>query len=874
MKMTAGKIRTALIVLLAAAFVLLGFGAVEVNGASVSDATGYVNSRVGVNVRSGPGTRYKIAFGLGDNAKVIIHEEYFVTNSSTSSVNRWYRVSRYGRSGYIRADLIDGVSYTTVNGVTTDGLNYRNGAGTGMYRAGTLGKGTGLAVVLKARANNSSAQWYKVKIGSSYRYVCGTWVNLTGSIFTKPENPSSGNSGNNWGSQSGNNSGNTGGNTAQPSSFEDQLNAQGFPEDYKVQLRKLHQAHPNWVFQSINTGLDFNTVVSKESAGNVSLINGAYPLSYRSTAAGDFRAGNGRTVYSSTSTSSSSAGHIANNESFTILDEKFTSNSTASSAKWTHVKLSNGSSGYINGAITSESYGSSIKGVGEKDTNIRSIAGTASGSYVRTLNADTTLDIVLSAKDSKGTTWYKFRDGSTYRYICADYVKLQKTEQPAASQPQEGQQNQAQDQPQNQNTQPAQPSSGAVTGKATDDLNYRVGPGAAFQKKGMFNRGQELTILSSVTSCDNNGWYKVNYNGEVVYVCADYVSVSGTVSAGTATVPGTVKEWLNYRSAPSMSASRLGTLSAGTSLTITGSKKADGYTWYRANYNGKDVYVASDWVTIGTEKSDVKAGASGSQAQQPQQSQQQASQAQAAAPADPSSLNGTGKVVEGSYIPKDGSNWFAANAQTVAYFVDPRNFLNEDRIYMFENLSYNGSYQTVQVVDKILAGTALQRHGYQASWFTSAGAKYGISPVSLAARARQETGGGSIAESGYMINGITYYNPFNIGAYTSSNPVMLGMQYAQKQGWNTKQAAIDGAAKFLASGYINNKQNTMYLERFNVANGASRVATHQYMTNIMAPYSESLTTKNAYSSYGITNEALVFLIPVYTNMPGSTSLPS
>jgi len=46
------------------------------------------------------------------------------------------------------------------------------------------------------------------------------------------------------------------------------------------------------------------------------------------------------------------------------------------------------------------------------------------------------------------------------------------------------------------------------------------------------------------------------------------------------------------------------------------------------------------------------------------------------------------------------------------------------------------------------------------------------------------------------------------------------------------------------------------------------------MTNIMAPYSESLTTKNAYSSYGITNEALVFLIPVYTNMPGSTSLPS
>ena len=37
---------------------------------------------------------------------------------------------------------------------------------------------------------------------------------------------------------------------AADSSFEAQLTAQGFPESYKVELRKLHEAHPNWTFKA------------------------------------------------------------------------------------------------------------------------------------------------------------------------------------------------------------------------------------------------------------------------------------------------------------------------------------------------------------------------------------------------------------------------------------------------------------------------------------------------------------------------------------------------------------------------------------------------------------------------------------------------
>ena len=102
---------------------------------------------------------------------------------------------------------------------------------------------------------------------------------------------------------------------------------------------------------------------------------------------------------------------------------------------------------------------------------------------------------------------------------------------------------------------------------------------------------------------------------------------------------------------------------------------------------------------------------------------------------------------------------------------------------------------------------------------------------------------------------------------------MRGMEYAKSQGWDSKEKAVFGGAKFIANGYIKKGQNSVYFQKFNVANGPSRVGTHQYMTNMSAGYTESISTKNSYSAYGITNESLVFIIPVFSNMPASTSLP-
>ena len=55
------------------------------------------------------------------------------------------------------------------------------------------------------------------------------------------------------------------------------------------------------------------------------------------------------------------------------------------------------------------------------------------------------------------------------------------------------------------------------------------------------------------------------------------------------------------------------------------------------------------------------------------------------------------------YIEKDGG-FVEANRLAVAYFMDPRNFLNEDGIFMFETLSFSESFTTT-AVENVLRGS-------------------------------------------------------------------------------------------------------------------------------------------------------------------------
>ncbi len=253
---------------------------------------------------------------------------------------------------------------------------------------------------------------------------------------------------------------------------------------------------------------------------------------------------------------------------------------------------------------------------------------------------------------------------------------------------------------------------------------------------------------------------------------------------------------------------------------------------------------------------------------------------------------------KGTYIPKDGSTWVSASKPAVAYYADPRNFLTDNYIYMFEALNYNAGYHQLAGVQNVLKGTDLGSSNkisyidtngrtvplsltYSQAVY-AAGQRTKVSPLFLAAKIRQETGGnlknGSISGN-YSYGGKPYrgyYNFYNIGAYSTStgSAIANGLTYAKgKSGygrpWNSPVKAIDGGAQYLASAYIARGQNTVYYQKFNTI--SSPYYQHQYMQNLTAAASEAKTTYNAYSNMGIVNNANVFYIPVYKDMPSQTA---
>lgn len=268
-----------------------------------------------------------------------------------------------------------------------------------------------------------------------------------------------------------------------------------------------------------------------------------------------------------------------------------------------------------------------------------------------------------------------------------------------------------------------------------------------------------------------------------------------------------------------------------------------------------------------------------------------------------SNLAGDYNAYTGKYIAKDGASWVSASKNCVAYFMDPRNFLDENHIYMFEQLAYDSSSQTQAGVEAILQGSFMYKNNigyidtagkyqttntlYSAQIMTAAkNAK--VSAYHIASKILQEIG--SKANSKYAGMGAsgsvtgtyskTYtgiYNFYNIGATSSANPIANGLKWAKsgstyQRPWNTPEKSILGGAQYLGEKYINAGQNTMYLQRFNVkSNGTYSIYTHQYMTNISGAASEAASTADAYQSLGIAAHAKTFVIPVFNNMPNESN---
>jgi len=249
------------------------------------------------------------------------------------------------------------------------------------------------------------------------------------------------------------------------------------------------------------------------------------------------------------------------------------------------------------------------------------------------------------------------------------------------------------------------------------------------------------------------------------------------------------------------------------------------------------------------------------------------------------------------FVVYDGSSWVNANKEVVRYYVDPRNYLNENACFAFLNLAYDASTQNADSVTAILRGSFMegktiinindQSVSYVDAFMDAANASH-ANPLFLATKVLQEvsaSGSGSTSGTYSALPG--YYNFYNIGAYSSSDPIAKALQFA-KNGtsdaarnqtllfpWFTPYRAVVGGGIYIADQYINKGQNTIYSMKFNVyPNDSTQFAKHQYMTNIQGVTSEATRMRKAYANAGILDTALSFSIPVYQNMAETTSLPT
>lgn len=260
-------------------------------------------------------------------------------------------------------------------------------------------------------------------------------------------------------------------------------------------------------------------------------------------------------------------------------------------------------------------------------------------------------------------------------------------------------------------------------------------------------------------------------------------------------------------------------------------------------------------------------------------------------------------VLPGSPV-YDGRYWKAATKNVIAYYADPRNFLNEQDVFQFETLAFDRLVHTRKAVETILAGTFMAPDHEKnpnkvdyAGLIMNAAEQANLSPLFIAAKIIQEMGrnGASPLAFGNLAGYEGAYNFYNIGS-TPNTAVPNGAQIngalyalygrrpAEKEitpdeetfllPWTTPERAITGGAIWIARSYISIGQDTLYLQKFDLVAGDG-LYIHQYAQNIQMAWAEGRRTYNAYRDMKMLDTAFVFRIPVFVDMPEEWSpLPS
>ena len=233
------------------------------------------------------------------------------------------------------------------------------------------------------------------------------------------------------------------------------------------------------------------------------------------------------------------------------------------------------------------------------------------------------------------------------------------------------------------------------------------------------------------------------------------------------------------------------------------------------------------------------------------------------------------------------TGWYGASDKAIAYYMDTRNWLNENGIFQFLDANlYSSSSVSLEGIKNATNGTFLYKPNKNIDYssdINTACQNKNVNPYYIISRLIQENG----RDGSYTSNGMDggdgkkYFNPFNIGASGNSiDEVKANALFtAKSKGWDSMEKALEGGINFLKYNWLDNYQNTLYQNKFDIdvrsgksgMTGKAYLYQHQYAQNLLAAYNEGILLKGYYEKAEKKETELTFIIPVYEKMDTTLS---
>jgi len=484
-----------------------------------------------------------------------------------------------------------------------------------------------------------------------------------------------------------------------------------------------------------------------------------------------------------------------------------------------------------------------------------------SGKKITSFYNNTELEILDTNAGSGGgcNKWYKVKYGDYVGYSCGDYIVLQNENAPSDTEDDSFSKDNY--------SKPLEKDGSIMCYEDTKSLSMRNSPNGVSNGK-LVDCGEEVNILETVdkpnTTCPY--WYKIERGSDTGYVCGYFVNTTKLSSTALNYYEKNEGELEEYKK------------------KLTEAGFPDSYHSYLLEIHARHPKWKFVAEKLSMTFSEAVAGEAGNGASLLQKSAFDIGYL--------STASHTYNLWSDTFIGYESEpGYYNASREAIAYYMDPRNYLNEKYIFTFETLGYSNN-QDAGVVSSIIGsqsfwpsiykyyereGAILDSKGNVNDDIVEASSKVGISAVHVASRIKQEISGLQTSDSRiggvFTYNGLTYsnyYNFFNIKS-RCSNCSSIYAGYAFEKSWNTPYKGIHGGASFMYDGYISLNQDTIYYEKFDVSTNNGHY-THQYMQNLAAPAQEGGIKYRGYVDGLISylDTEITFVIPVYEDMPEYT----